>query len=205
MRGTIWFVAALLVTAGTGTQAGEAKKKQPKPNVPPKGFVALFNGKDLANWKADKTVAMHWRVKDGVLLYDGKGSSLATEKEYGDFILWVDWKIEKSADSGIYLRGVPQVQIWDNKVGSGGLYNNQQHPSKPLVVADRPPGKWNTFKIQLKGQNVTVHLNRKLVVDNTPMDTLGGRKKGPILLQHHGNPLWFRNIFIKELSKDSEP
>lgn len=199
MRRIVLLTVVLLIFAGAIAQAGEGKRKRRKPNVPPKGFVALFNGKDLTNWKADKTVVLHWKVKDGVLLYDGKGHSLATEKQYGDFILWVDWKIEKGADSGIYLRGVPQVQIWDNKVGSGGLYNNQQHPSQPLVVADRPPGKWNTFKIQLKGQNVTVHLNRKLVVDNTPMDTLGDRKKGPILLQHHGNRLWFRNVFIKEL------
>lgn len=199
MRRTILFAAVLLVLAGTVTQAAEAKKKKPKPNVPPKGFMALFNGKDLTNWKADKTVAQHWKVRDGVLLYDGKGQSLTTEKQFGDFILCVDWKIEKGADSGIYLRGVPQVQIWDNKEGSGGLWNNQKHPRKPLVVADKPLGEWNTFKIQMKGQNVTVHLNGKLVVDNVPMEPLGGRKKGPILLQHHGHPLWFRNIFIREL------
>ena len=198
MRRTILFAAVLLVLAGTVTQAAEAKKKK-KPNVPPKGFVALFNGKDLTNWKADKTVAQHWRVKDGVLLYDGKGRSLTTEKQFGDFILYVDWKIQKGADSGIYLRGVPQVQIWDNKEGSGGLWNNRKHPRKPLVVADKPLGEWNTFKIQMKGQNVTVHLNGKLVVDKVPMETLKGRQKGPILLQHHGHPLWFRNVFIREL------
>jgi len=200
MRRTILFAAVLLVTAGTVTQAAEAKKKKPrKPNVPPKGFVALFNGKDLKNWKVDKDTAEHWSVKDGVLLYDGKGESLSTEKDYADFILCVDWKIEKGADSGIYLRGVPQVQIWDNKEGSGGLWNNQKHPRKPLVVADKPLGEWNTFKIQMKGQNVTVHLNGKLVVDKVPMETLKGRTRGPILLQHHGHPLWFRNIFIREL------
>lgn len=200
MRRTILFAVALLIAAGAIAQAGEAKKKKPrKPNVPPKGFVALFNGKDLKNWKVDKETAKHWRVKDGVLAYDGKGDSLSTEKDYADFILWVDWKIQKGGDSGIYLRGVPQVQIWDNKIGSGGLYNNQKHPSKPLVVADRPPGEWNTFRIQMKGQNVTVHLNGKLVVDNVPMEPLKGRKTGPILLQHHGNPLWFRSIFLREL------
>jgi len=199
MRRTILFAAVLLVLAGTVTRAAEAKKKKPKPNVPPKGFTALFNGKDLKNWKADKSVAQHWKVRDGVLLYDGKGQSLTTEKQFGDFILYVDWKIEKGADSGIYLRGVPQVQIWDNKEGSGGLWNNRKHPRKPLVVADKPLGKWNTFKIRMKGQNVTVHLNGKLVVDNVPLEPLGGRKKGPILLQHHGHPLWFRNIFIREL------
>lgn len=204
MRRTILFAVAVLITAGVIAGAGEAKKKKPrKPNVPPKGFVALFNGKDLTNWKVEKDTAKRWRVQDGVLCYDGKGRSLATEKEFGDFVLWVDWKIQKGADSGIYLRGAPQVQIWDRKEGSGGLWNNKKHPSKPLVAADKPPGQWNTFKIQMTGQNVTVHLNGKLVVDNVPLEPLKGRKKGPILLQHHGNPLWFRNIFIKVLSKKS--
>lgn len=195
MRRTVVFALALLIPAGAALGAGEATKL----NVPPEGFTALFNGKDLTNWKVEQQTAEHWKVRDGVLCYDGKGRSLPTEKEYGDFILYVDWKIQKGGDSGIYLRGAPQVQIWDREEGSGGLWNNKEHPSKPLVAADKPAGEWNTFKIQLKGENVTVHLNGKLVVDNTPMDTLKGRQKGPILLQHHGNPLWFRNIFIKEL------
>jgi len=195
MQRTISFVAILLVACVAIAAAEEAKKL----NVPPNGFTALFNGKDLTNWKAGGNVAEHWVVKDGVINYDAKGRSLTTEKDYGDFILYVDWKIAKGGDSGIYLRGVPQVQIWDRKEGSGGLWNNKKSPSKPLVAADNPVGQWNTFKIEMKGEKVTVHLNGKLVVDNTPLDTLKGREKGPILLQHHGNPLWFRNIFIKEL------
>ncbi len=168
-------------------------------NQPPPGFRALFNGTDLSGWKADERLKEHWKVVDGVLVYDGKGGSLATEEEFGDFVLYVDWKIEKGGDSGIYLRACPQVQIWDREEGSGGLWNNKEHESKPLVCADNPPGEWNTFQIEITGENVTVHLNGKLVVDNVPMDTLRGRTTGPILLQHHGNPLQFRNIYIKEL------
>ena len=89
----------------------------------------------------------HWKVVDGVLIFDGKGRSLCTAKDYGDFEMIVDWKIEKGGDSGIYLRGSPQVQIWDTanrtvgaEVGSGGLYNNQKNPSKPTKVADKPIG-----------------------------------------------------------------
>jgi hypothetical protein len=174
-------------------------------NVPPKGFTALFNGQDFTNWKVSEKNAQHWKIVDGVLHYDGKGGSLPTEKDYGDFILHVDWKIEPGGDSGIYLRGRPQVQIWDidrHKEGSGGLWNNKQNPRNPLVPADNPVGQWNTFEIKLVGQKVTVHLNGKLVVDNTEMDTLNGLGTGPILLQHHGNPLAFRNIFIKELTAD---
>ena len=195
-RSWIILLGVLLVLVTATVQAAEDL------NVPPEGFTALFNGKDLSGWKVTPKLAEHWKVEDGVLVYDGKGGSLVTEKEFADFILYVDWKIQKGGDSGIFPRGAPQVQIWDidrNPEGSGGLWNNKQHPSKPLVPADNPVGQWNTFKIQMTGENVTVHLNDKLVVDNTPLDTLRGRKTGPIVLQHHGNPLWFRNIYIKEL------
>lgn len=181
------------------TAARATAAEQPPLNQPPPGFRALFNGKDLSGWKADEQTKEHWQVIDGVLVYDGKGKSLASEEEFANFVLYVDWKIEKGGDSGIYLRGCPQVQIWDREEGSGGLWNNKQHESKPLVRADNPPGEWNTFRIEMVGEKVTVHLNGKLVVDNVPLDTLGGRTSGPILLQHHGNPLQFRNIYIKEL------
>ncbi len=195
MRSTVLVSATLLILAGLASAADEPGKL----NSPPPGFTALFNGKDLTNWKATAKQAEHWKVVDGVITYDGKASDLVTEKDYGDFILFVDWKIPKGGDSGIFLRGAPQVQIWDNKEGSGGLWNNSKHSNKPLVFADNPIGQWNTFKIQLVGENATVHLNGKLVVDNLPMDTIKGKKKGPIMLQHHGSPLWFRNIYLKEL------
>lgn len=207
-------------------------------NKPPEGFIALFNGKDLTNWKglpnndlqfphkraaataeqlaeaqkkADELMKEHWKVEDGVLAYDGKGFSLATAKDYGDFELYVDWKIGPKADSGIYLRGLPQVQIWDpglggkrEAMGSGGLYNNKKAGADPLVKADNPIGEWNTFYIKMVGDKVTVKLNDKLVVDNVELENLWepGKpigKTGTIELQHHGNPIFFRNIYLKEL------
>jgi len=175
-------------------------------NTPPPGFKALFNGKDLTNWKTDEHDApKHWTVtKDGVLHYDGKGDSLRTAKDYGDVEMYVDWKIGPKGDSGIYLRGKPQVQIWDDPVGSGGLYNNKKNPSKPTEVADKPVGEWNTFHIIIKGDKVTVDLNGKRVVDNVTMESYPKYDAplpatGTIELQHHGNPLEFRNIYIKEL------
>lgn len=207
---------------------------QAKDNTPPEGFTALFNGKDLTGWqglvelpqrdkdpekyaaqikKANEKYLPHWTVKDGVLHYDGKGQSLQTVKDYGDFELLVDWKIEPKGDSGIYVRGTPQIQIWDpaknNGIGSGGLYNNQTNPSKPLKLADKPIGEWNHFRIVMKGDKVSVWLNEVLVVDNTVLEGYWGRKKGepsppvpekgPIELQHHGDHLEFKNIYIKEL------
>lgn len=202
-------------------------------NTPPESFKALFNGKDLSGWKglvkdpkqraamspaelaaeqekADMRMRDHWKPTDGVLLFDGKGDNICTAHDYGDFELYCDWKIEKDGDSGLYLRGTPQVQIWDpdtkaaSGIGSGGLYNNQKNPSKPLVKADKPVGEWNTFYIKMVGEKVTVKLNGQLVVDNVPLENYWERDKpiypkGSIELQNHGNTLYFKNIYIREL------
>lgn len=221
------------VTRGVSARDEEAPRK---PNKPPKGFKALFNGKDLTNWqglielpkrekmtaqeraaaqaKADELMRAHWSVQDGVLVFDGKGQSLQTVKDYGNFELYVDWLLQPKGDSGIYLRGNPQVQIWEETagsatlngkfIGSGGLYNNQKNPSRPIAVADKPAGEWNTFYIKMVGDRVTVKLNGVLVVDDTPLENYWERGKplpavGPIELQNHGNTLKFRNIFIREL------
>ncbi|MCI0456619.1 MAG: DUF1080 domain-containing protein [Gemmataceae bacterium] len=191
----------LLLTASLALAAGGSGAKKP-----PAGFTLLFNGKDLTGWKTDKGQDTAWKVEDGAIYYVGKGGrNLATAKNYKDFELWMDWKITKGGDSGIYLRGQPQVQIWDEKEkgGSGGLYNNPKDKAGrvPLVVADRPVGKWNTFYIKMVGDKVTIKLNDKLVVDNAQFIPQGksARPDGPLELQVHGSPLWFRNIFIKEL------
>jgi HEAT repeat protein len=198
------------------------------------GYVPLFDGRGLDGWKglvadpparakmtapelakaqaeADERMRAHWRVSDGVLAFDARGESLCTVRDYADFELLVDWRIEKGGDSGIYLRGSPQVQIWDaeaNPVGSGGLYNNQRGPSLPLERTDRPVGNWNTFRILMIGERVTVYLNDKLVVDNTVLENYWERDKpiypsGQVELQAHGNPLSFKDIFIREIPRDT--
>lgn len=193
--------------------------------------VEIFNGKDLSGWqgfagdpyrvvamspeqlsqaqeKADEFMLKHWTVlEDGVLYFDGKAHNIYTEKHYKDFILFMDWKIEEKGDSGVYLKGFPQVQIWDgqqNSEGSGGLWNNQISSSKPLVNADNPVGQWNTFKIIMIDNIVTVYLNDVLVVDEVPLENYFRRgqplpETGRIELQSHGDPLYFRNIRILEL------
>jgi len=161
----------------------------------------------LAQKKADGQAKQHWTVVDGVIVFDGKGKSLCTAKDYADFEMYVDWKIKPRGDSGIYLRGSPQVQIWDpnqHKIGSGGLYNNQKNPSKPIAKADNAIGEWNTFHIKMVGERVTIKLNGKLVVDDVVLENYWERNKpiystGQIELQNHGNTLWFRNIYIREL------
>ena len=210
----------------------------PTDNLAPKGFVSLFNGKDLSGWKgvttaenfdnpivrrkaspqkkaemqklADRQMAQHWFVRDGALFFDGQkgGYSLATAKEYKDFELYVDWRIlSVKGDSGLYLRGTPQVQIWDAHnqwhIGSGGLYNNQKNPSKALCIADKQVGSWNTFYIKMVGDQVTVRLNDKLVVDGVPLENYWDRTQTifpseQIELQCHGDPIEFKNIYIRE-------
>ncbi len=224
-RFTTFLTCCMLVVAATAQAAD---------NTPPEGFVALFNGKDLTGWKglvasppkrakmsddelaaaqkvADQKMRDHWNVEDGTLVFDGKGDSLCTADDYGDFEMYVDWKILPKGDSGIYLRGTPQVQIWDPEVsvpekglGSGGLFNNQKHPSKPLVKADNPVGEWNTFRIKMVGDKVTIWLNDTLVVDDVVLENYWERDKpiyptGQIELQNHGNTLYFKNIYLKKL------
>jgi hypothetical protein len=224
-------LAALpLATTGTAQDAPKA----------PAGFVALFNGKDLTGWKghttmveraklskddlakkqAERTKAAfeHWKVVDGVIHCDGKGGvSLVTEKDHGNFELLIDWKIAAKGDSGLYLRGQPQVQIWDSDAsagaqgkdkasGSGGLWNNPEgdKAKRPLKKADRPVGEWNTFHITMIGDKATIKLNGELVVDQGTLPNYWFKGQplpaaGPVELQFHGDPLWFRNIYLKEL------
>ena len=198
------------------------------------GFVSLFNGKDLTGWKglvgnpvsrskmseqelllaeavANTKAQQDWVVKDGLLIFTGHGDNLCTVKKYGDFELYVDWKITEKGDAGIYLRGSPQVQIWDTsrrevgaQVGSGGLYNNQKNQSKPLSVADNKIGEWNTFHITMIGDKVSVELNGVLVTDNVVLENYWDRKipifiKEQIELQAHGTYVAYRNIFIREI------
>ncbi len=207
---------------------------------PPPGFTSLYNGKDLAGWRGGdtfdhrkllampeeerakqiekwtKTMREHWRAEGEELVNDGQGAYATTEKDYGDFELLVDYKTVPLADSGIYLRGVPQVQIWDSTEkakfniggdkGSGGLWNNSPGaPGKdPLVLADKPFGEWNKFRILMVGARVSIWLNEKMVVDHALMENYYDRKKpmpakGPIQLQTHGGEIRWRNIYLREI------
>lgn len=206
------------------------------------GFVSMFNGKDLSGWKglvenpitrakmtptvlaekqkaADEHMRKNWSAVNGDLVFSGHGDNIASVKQYGDFEMLVDWKLDpngKEPDAGVYLRGTPQVQMWDisrtdvgAQVGSGGLYNNSVHARDPLKVADNALGEWNTLKIKMIGEQVWVWLNGELVVDNVTMENYWDRKQ-PIFpveqieLQAHGSQVWYRDIYINELEKKSK-
>jgi hypothetical protein len=207
---------------------------------PPKGFRALFNGKNLAGWygwnphtsaklKDEKLAANlkaqredfpnHWRVENGELVNAGTGPYATTDEEFGDIELLIEYKTVAKADSGIYLRGTPQVQIWDHHqsfdekkpdrkphLGSGGLFNNTPNtPGRdPLALADKPFGEWNKFRIRQVGARTWVWLNDKLVVDGNVMENFWDRAKslptkGPIMLQTHGGEIRWRNIHMREI------
>lgn len=211
-------------------------------NTPPEGFVALFNGQDFAGWHGVGTedprkiqaltpeertkkfsdsladLAAHWKVDNGELVNDGKGLYMTTDKDYRDYELYVSWKLIAKGDSGVYLKGTPQVQIWDTTEeggyhklgadkGSGGLWNNSAGaPGKePVLHADKPIGEWNTFRILQVGAVTSVYLNDKLVVDHALLENYFDRKLplvafGPVQLQTHGNEVRWKNIYIRELS-----
>jgi hypothetical protein len=166
-------------------------------------------------WTAD--AKKHWKVENGELVNDGNGAYLTADKDYGDIELLVDYKMFPKGDSGIYLKATPQVQIWDYtrqggkgnlgaEKGSGGLWNNSRGaPGKdPLVLADKPFGEWNHFRILMLGERVTVHLNDKLVVNHARLENYFNRKlpllpKGPIQLQTHGSEIRWRNVYVREI------
>jgi hypothetical protein len=206
----------------------------------PPGFTPLFNGKDLTGWHGynphsvtkltgEKMDAMlkkmreefpqHWSVKDGEILNPGTGAYATTDQDYGDIELVLEYNMAPKGDSGVYLRAVPQVQIWDPtdekafkhgaQLGSGALWNNSPgKPGKdPLVLADKPAGEWNTLRILMVGARVSIWLNGKQTVDHAILENYYDRKaalpaKGPICLQTHGAPIRWRNIAVREIAGD---
>ncbi len=225
-------------------------------NQAPEGFTALSNGKDFTGWhglgtfdirklktmtddertaflnKEMDSLKAHWKVDNGELVNDGQGAYMTTDKDYGDFELYVSWKLIAKGDSGVYLKATPQVQIWDTTEaagyhklgadkGSGGLWNNSPGSAgkDPIAHADKPIGEWNTFRVLQVGARTTVYLNGKLVIDHAALQNYFDKTaplfpKGPIQLQTHGNEVRWKNIYIREIpaeeantllaSKDSE-
>ncbi len=204
-------------------------------------WIDLFNGKDLSGWhgnnphttaKADDREAAvaaqqaafqtHWTVEDDQLVNDGQGPYATTDASCGDIELQLEYRTVPLADSGIYLRGTPQVQIWDTTEaggkwnrgadkGSGGLFNNTRGaPGQlPLALADRAFGQWNHFRIIQLGSRTWVELNDQLVVDGAIMENYWDRERvtplppsGPIHLQTHGGEIRWKNIRLRNIDTD---
>jgi acetyl esterase/lipase len=231
----VFTLTALLLAPLAASRAAEP--------VPPEGFRALFNGKDLTGWyglnphsvaklegekreaalkKMREEFAERWRVENGELVNVGTGPYATTEEELGDIELLIEYKTVPHADSGVYLRGMPQVQIWDvNQVfdpakpdrrphlGSGGLFNNTPKTlgRDPIMMADKPFGEWNALRIRQIGARTWVTLNTRVVVEGAVMENYADRtkllpEKGPIMLQTHGGEIRWRNIFVREIGAE---
>lgn len=201
--------------------------------------VQLFNGKDFSNWhgrdttdptkwdtvseqqktKWNQDIKDHWKIDGDVIVSDGHGAFLTTNQDFADFEFSFEYWIVPGSDSGVYLRGVPQVQIWDpnaennkpngNEKGSGGLWNNPPTygGKDPLVRADKPVGEWNAMRIRLIGERCSVWLNDKCVVNHERLANYFAKgeplnAKGPIQLQTHGAEIRWRNLKLKEFNAD---
>ncbi len=227
-------IAALLAVSISAARAADPE--------PPKGFRAIFNGKDLSGWygwdphktaklEGEKLAenlktqradfANHWTVENGELVNSGTGPYATTEEAFGDFELRLEYKTVAGADSGIYLRGMPQVQIWDSNqvfdpakpdrrphLGSGGLFNNTPKTlgRDPIMKVDKPFGQWNSFKIKQIGARTWVTLNTRLVVDGAVFESYPDKTRpfpatGPLMLQTHGGEIRWRNIFVRDIGE----
>ncbi len=218
MRHGRWFLAAAIGLAATfGVQSQEAEQ-----SAPPKGFVSLFNGKDLTGWKATGNPKV-WGAEKGMIYVDGEGGGwLMTEKEYSDFEVQLEFRMSKGGNSGVALRsplqGDPayvgmEIQLLDDPAYKG--LQPWQHTGSiygvvaPSKVVNRPTGEWNKIHIVAQGRHVTVAVNGTKVVDANLDDYVQKHAKqhpgilrttGHVGLQSHSNRVEFRNIYLKPLS-----
>lgn len=189
------------------------------------GFVSLFDGKSLAGWQGD---VKGYEAKDGAIVCNEKGGGfLFTDKEYGDFVLRLEFKLAPGSNNGVGLR-VPlgrndpsysgfEIQVLDDTADKYKAIKDYQHCGSVYGIVPaktghlKPVGDWNAMEITFKGKDITVVLNGTTVVDanldkaSTPK-TIDGREhpglmrdRGHFCFCGHGAHVEFRNIRVKEL------
>lgn len=210
----------------TGQKAFTGKRIPPVPPAPDLAKVKfgkpikLMNGQNLDGWKIiEKGAASGWTVKDGVLTNNPAQvqgqphknyGNLRTEKEFEDFNLKLETNVPKDSNSGIYLRGIYEIQVFDSygkpldPHNMGALYSR----ITPSEAAEKPAGEWQTFDITLVDRHITVILNGKKIIDNQPvLGCTGGAlwsdqfKPGPIYLQGDHSGANYRNIILTPVVK----
>ncbi|MCA5005192.1 3-keto-disaccharide hydrolase [Sphingobacterium bovistauri] len=167
--------------------------------------IDLFNGKDLAGWKASSE-DNQWEVKDGVLVNKKAGANLISDQTFEDFKLEVEFKYAKEGNSGIYLRGRYEVQIEDSPLDRhpGSLYYGGVYGFlTPSEINTLGPDQWNKYEITLRGRMVTIVSNGKTVINNQEIPGITGGAldskegaPGPIYLQGDHTGVEFRKITI---------
>ncbi len=182
--------------------------------------VVLFNGKDLTGWKlTNANAASGWSVQDGVLVNrvaqePGQPrksfGNLRTEQEFNDFNLKLETRVPKNGNSGVYLRGIYEVQVFDSYGKKLDPHNMGAIYSRicPTVAAEKPAGEWQTLDITLVDRHVTVILNGTKIIDNQPLlGCTGGAlwadqsRPGPIYLQGDHTGIEYRNIVLRPVVK----
>ena len=210
--------ASLFVTVGSGVVpalADDANSlSEEERNA---GFELLFSGRDLDGWEHNG----NWAIEDGALHRARKGGNITyrSRKVPDDFELRFHWKVAKGTNSGVYYRpGQYEYQILDNQAHADGKNPRSSAASlyfcmAPCCDATKPPGQWNTGRIICKGTVIQHWLNGKKVVDFDYADPKSAwnvellRKRGadlaardgPLYLQDHGDPVWFRAIKLRKL------
>ncbi len=199
--------ALLALAIAALASAGEAQFK------PGQGWLTLFNGKDLSGWRAVGRYKSEWRAENGVLANPVESDNLYTEKEFENFQLHLEFKLPKGGNSGVFLRGCKEVQLFDSfgkaKLADddcGGIFGKVA----PAVNACKPAGEWNSLDVTLVGRKITVVLNGKTTVDGKVVNGVtGGQitededKPGPLMLQGDHSAVWFRNLWIKPLAGEA--
>jgi hypothetical protein len=173
--------------------------------------VELFNGRDLAGWKAMiPNRELGWEVADGIMKNKAGANNLVSEQKFWNFDLECEFRLGKGTNSGIGLRGRYEVQIIDdfgrppNTHSAGALYSR----IPPAVNASKPPGEWQTYKIRLVGRQVTIAHNDKKVIDRGEIEGLTAMAHdwregvpGPISLQGDHGAVEIRKLVVTPLTK----
>jgi hypothetical protein len=222
------FTLSALLIAALAPGADDKEPKVIDPGPPPSDAIVLFDGKDLSKWKSERGGDVKWKLENGAMVVNGTGSIL-TKEEFGDVQLHIEWATpaevkgnsQERGNSGVYLQGRYEIQVldsWNNKTYFNGQAAAFYGHSAPLVNASRKPGEWQTYDIifhtpktatdgKVEPGSFTVLHNGVLVQDHIPVKGdattaakfQGLAQKGPLMLQDHGNPVRFRNIWLRPL------
>jgi hypothetical protein len=206
LHGTAVVYGKKLTWSGVRGPAWPSTPLQRKSGTP----VDLFNGKDVSNWLGqDPKRPLGWSVKDGVMVNTGKGANnIYTRQKFNDFQLDVEFNVAPQSNSGVYLRGRYEIQVLDGRGrpldvhSQGALYGF----IVPPVNADKPAGEWQTYKIMLIANRVTVVLNGATIIDNGEVPGITGgaldsdeKSPGPIMLQGDHGKVQYRKVRLTPL------
>ena len=182
--------------------------------------IELFNGKDLTGWRLTDPKAVNgWGVKDAILVNnpaqeEGKPhknyGNLRTDREFEDFTLQVEVRPSKGENSGVYVRGIYEIQVMDSYGRPTDAHNMGAVYSriKPSVSAEKPPGEWQTLEITFVDRHMTVVLNSQKIIDNQPVHGCTGgalfsdvMRPGPIYLQGDHTGIEYRKLTLRPVAK----